>query len=264
MEAFVLAQNAKFKRKLYGILYNVENPEEMTGYLGKLKKHMKRNPAEVEEALKQIKLTKHHITRHRKKVKTEPLAPPISVSVPAKAKKFNMAEAKELINSKERERLAKLKKQQDDADAFHKKMYEQRLAKEKAEKAKAKPKEEPKPKAQSAQKVFDNPDLLKLIKGYRTRTLYDDMNEEEVKLTKALEMYYEETAENVERFYRMRNGDMVEIKGAYTALQKEIAKELKLPKNWMEKANKVEEKYGLGYGTVKGKKFAEFYRTKYD
>lgn len=219
METFVLAQNAKFKRKLYGILFNVANPEEMTGYLSKLKKEMKASPQRVEEALKTFKISKHHITRETQRIKKDygehnkERRVPVTYKVPAKAKKFDFAAAKALI-----------------------------------EPPKPAPKPAPKPKAAPKTK----PDLLVELERKQPSTdpLFKDMTDKEILYTRAEQEYYVFVSDrdNYDFLYgEDRNGDMFERKGAHTKVTNQIAEDLGLPKNWRKLADDITEKYHIQF-----------------
>jgi hypothetical protein len=91
--------------------------------------------------------------------------------------------------------------------------------------------------------------------------IFRGMNEKEIALTKALKGYYTAQDNDTERYVKFnKRGEITgdnkkELKG----LTDDLAAEFKLPKTWLKQADKVADKYGLGYGT--GHK-EMFYRTK--
>ena len=122
----------------------------------------------------------------------------------------------------------------------------------------------PKPTGESALKVLTNPDLLKQIGAFNRpkpkqfplygEDIFVGMTEKEKTLVRGMIAYYKEQDDDMERFYREdRNGNPVEIKGAFTALKNEIAKDLNLPKTWLKQGDAVMEKYGMDYGNYKQK-----------
>jgi hypothetical protein len=85
--------------------------------------------------------------------------------------------------------------------------------------------------------------------------MYAGMTEQEKTLTRGMIAYYKAQDDDFEAFYKEdRNGNPVEIKGAFTALKNEIATDLKLPKKtWFKEGDAVMEKYGMDYGNYKQK-----------
>ena len=122
----------------------------------------------------------------------------------------------------------------------------------------------PKPTGQSALKVLTNPDLLKQIGSFNRpkpkqfplygEDIFEGMTEKEKTLVRGMIAYYKAQDDNFEAFYREdRDGNPVEIKGAFKALTNEIATDLKLPKTWLKQGDAVMEKYGMSYGNYKQK-----------
>lgn len=102
------------------------------------------------------------------------------------------------------------------------------------------------------------------------KSLYSGMTEKEASLTKALKKYYETRDDDFERYVKLdKNGDIKDDnKKAIKQLTDDLAIEFKLPKTWLKQADKVEEKYGLGFGNNPNKESKDyykimFYRTKY-
>lgn len=84
--------------------------------------------------------------------------------------------------------------------------------------------------------------------------MYAGMTEKEKTLVRGMIAYYKAQDDDFEAFYREdRDGNPVEIKGAFTALKNEIATDLKLPKTWFKEGDAVMEKYGMSYGNYKQK-----------
>jgi hypothetical protein len=121
----------------------------------------------------------------------------------------------------------------------------------------------PEPRRNAAEQVFTNPDLLKQIGSFIPKPkpfplfgndIFRGMTDIEKTLTRAMIAYYSEQDNDFERFNREdRNGNPVPIRGALKALTDDIAKDLKLPKNWLKQGDAVMEKYGMDYGNYKQK-----------